>query len=430
MSDINHRGYQSRLEQLKRILQQYNLQVSNITPVAYQELGPCPYNNFIYKIELSKPAESSVFRGPDQISNPCTTPPSDGALVYILRMSNPEAMGINPRASRIENEVAAMFLARKGLDNFQAGLGDLVPSIYAFCSKPSLPGDLPWALVEYKVGVPLDEFFDSQSEVRRESIIEQVSDVISGLQNCPLPPGVDSYGGLGVAKDGIISAEMTITRGGPWSTYEMLLKARLEHELHDADMSPVIKGWQENGVRQRLQSLIDKFKLSVPEQKALVHGDLTMNNMLINPETSKLTALLDFDFASIAHPVHEFLVSLQDLGCNIMGPYGEDPTNGKLSQALLSGNFSADIPGDLWWNGRTLNADLVKRGMQRPSDMVGIEVLFQWRALEQLICPFHLAAPFIIHRLTDEQREEARKKAESELIDQMEVLDKSISAVL
>ena len=74
-----------------------------------------------------------------------------------------------------------------------------------------------------------------------------------------------------------------------------------------------------------------------------------MNNILIDPSTNKLTALLDFDFACIAHPAHEFLVSLQDLGGNVMGPYGEDPTEGKLSQALLSGDFSEDVSGDLWW---------------------------------------------------------------------------------
>ncbi|PYH37560.1 uncharacterized protein BO87DRAFT_423177 [Aspergillus neoniger CBS 115656] len=71
-----------------------------------------------------------------------------------------------------------------------------------------------------------------------------------------------------------------------------------------------------------------------------------MNNILIDPTTCKLTALIDFDFACIAHPAHEFLVSLQDLGGNVMGPYGEDPTEGKLAQALLSGGFSdGDVPG-------------------------------------------------------------------------------------
>lgn len=275
MSDINHRGYHARLEQLKRISQRYHLQVSNITPVAYQEVGRFPYNNFIYKVELTQPADGSIFNGPDEIYKPCTTIPPDGTSAYILRMSNPEAMGINPRSSRTENEVAAMFLARQGLDNFQPGFGDLIPAVYAFCSEPTLPGDLPWILMEYKAGIPLDDFFDSQSLEMKESIIDQISDVFSGLRKCPIPPGVDSYGGLGIAKDGIKSAEMTITYGGSWPTYEMLLKARLKHELHDADLSPIIKGWHENGVRERLQTLIDKFTLCELNQKVLIHGDLS-----------------------------------------------------------------------------------------------------------------------------------------------------------
>ena len=118
----------------------------------------------------------------------------------------------------------------------------------------------------------------------------------------------------------------------------------------------------------------------------------------------------------------------QDLGGNITGPYGKDPTNGKLSQAILSGNFSEDIPGDLWWNGKTLSSSLAKRGIQQPSSIPGIEMLLHFRALESLICPFHLAVPFRIQDMSDEQRTTARKVAESKLISQIEVVDKALSA--
>ncbi|KAI2915216.1 hypothetical protein CBS147320_10054 [Aspergillus niger] len=404
MSDINHRNYHTRLEQIQRITKQHNLQASTITPVAYQELGPCPYNNFIYKLELSEPASSSSFHNPNEPLTPCTTSPPDGTLTYILRMSNPLAMGINPHASRIENEVAAMSLARQGLESYGPGLGSLIPKIYTFCSKPSHPDDLPWVLMEYKSGVPLDEFFSYQSDTIKESIIEQVADILSGLRSCPLPPGI-TYGGLGLSTDGsIISAEMTTTNGGPWPTYEMLLKARLQHELHDADTSPVINGWRDNGERERLESLINRFtvpNLSDSDTRVLIHGDLTMNNILIDLSTCKLTALIDFDFACIAHPAHEFLVSLQDLGGNVMGPYGEDPTEGKLSQALLSGDFSDDdVPGDL-------------------CDVDGMKVLREWRALELLVCPFHLAAEFIVKRMGEEAREGAKRGGQGELVAKM-----------
>ncbi|KAI2934822.1 hypothetical protein CBS147321_9114 [Aspergillus niger] len=402
MSDINHRNYHTRLEQIQRITKQYNLQVSTITPVAYQELGPCPYNNFIYKLELSEPASTSSFHISNRTPHPCTTSPPDGTLTYILRMSN-------PLASRIENEVAAMSLARQGLESYRPGLGSLIPKIYTFCSKPSHPDDLPWVLMECKSGVPLDEFFPSQSETIKKSIIEQVTDILSGLRNCPLP-SVITYGGLGLSSDGsIISAEMTTTNGGPWSTYEMLLKARLQHELHDADTSPVINGWRDHGVRERLESLINRFtapNLSDSDTRVLIHGDLTMNNILIDPSTCKLTALIDFDFACIAHPAHEFLVSLQDLGGNVMGPYGEDPTEGKLSQALLSGDFSDDdVPGDL-------------------CDVDGMKVLREWRALELLVCPFHLAAELIVKRMSEEAREGAKRGGQGELVAKMGDLEK------
>ncbi|KAI2818756.1 hypothetical protein CBS147343_9265 [Aspergillus niger] len=348
MSDINHRNYHTRLEQIQRITKQHNLQASTITPVAYQELGPCPYNNFIYKLELSEPASSSSFHNPNEPLTPCTTSPPDGTLTYILRMSNPLAMGINPHASRIENEVAAMSLARQGLESYGPGLGSLIPKIYTFCSKPSHPDDLPWVLMEYKSGVPLDEFFSYQSDTIKESIIEQVADILSGLRSCPLPPGI-TYGGLGLSTDGSI----------------------IIPNLSDSDT------------------------------RVLIHGDLTMNNILIDLSTCKLTALIDFDFACIAHPAHEFLVSLQDLGGNVMGPYGEDPTEGKLSQALLSGDFSDDdVPGDL-------------------CDVDGMKVLREWRALELLVCPFHLAAEFIVKRMGEEAREGAKRGGQGELVAKM-----------
>ncbi|GKZ33425.1 hypothetical protein AbraIFM66950_003281 [Aspergillus brasiliensis] len=438
MSDINHKTYHTRLEQIQRITQQYDLQVSNITPVAYQELGPCPYNNFIYKLELSQPANPSSFSNPNEPPNPCTTSPPDGTSTYILRMSNPQAMGINPHASRIENEVAAMHLARQALDAYRPGLGHLIPKIYTFCSKTNHPDDLPWTLMEYKTGIPLDEFFPSQPNSTKESIINQIADILTGLQTYRLPQEITSYGGLALSTDGnsITSAEMTTTYGGPWPTYETLLKARLQHELQDADSSPVLNGWRDNGVRERLVSLIDRFTVpglseSDSDTKVLVHGDLTMNNILIDPNTSTLTALIDFDFACIAHPAHEFLVSLQDLGGNVMGPYGEDPTEGKLSEALISGDFGAydDVPSDLRWVGKTLNACLVeRRGSRRPSDIRGMQVLRQWRALEMLVCPFHLAAEFIVKRMSEEQRVEARGRGEEELAAQMEVLEQVMRA--
>ncbi|PYI03662.1 hypothetical protein BO78DRAFT_432001 [Aspergillus sclerotiicarbonarius CBS 121057] len=459
MSDINHQTYPTRLSQLHRISHQHDLKIHTITPIAYQALGPCPYNNFIYKIELSEPPNLSFFFSssssssssgyasiPGTKSNEYISPPPEGETVFVIRMSNPLAMGINSLSDRVENEIVAMYLARRGLDSVNPGLGDLIPRVYAFCSKPQdddddggRQGDLPWTMMEYKPGVELNEVYDDLSAEVKEDVLGQVADVVAGVQR-PVSGGSIGglYGGLGLGKDvdgdgGIIGTEMTTTSGGPWKSYEMFLQARLRHELGDAEKSPVIDGWKGNGVRERLEGLIERvgrtlsslMKSGVEERRVLVHGDLTMNNILISPTTHKLTALLDFDFACIAHPAHEYLVSLQDLGGNVMGPYGEDPTQGKLSQALLSGDFSEDVPDTLWWTGKTLDEMLKRRGVKRPCEMMpGMEVLRQWRALEQLLCPFHLTAPFIVQRMTEEQRAGARKGAEEELVAQMEVLDK------
>ncbi|KAJ5654147.1 hypothetical protein N7490_001150 [Penicillium lividum] len=58
-----------------------------------------------------------------------------------------------------------------------------------------------------------------------------------------------------------------------------------------------------------------------------------MSNMLVDPDTNQLTAVLDFDFSHIGPPAHLFFTSLQSLGTST------DPTGGKLTRALLTGIF-------------------------------------------------------------------------------------------
>ncbi|KAJ5929904.1 phosphotransferase enzyme family protein [Penicillium verhagenii] len=93
MPNVNHHGFEYRLALVEEILQEYGLQ-------------------------LSEPATESSF-----LSAPFHTvkPPLEGVSTLVLRLSNPQAMGLNHR-NRVQNEVAAMEIARAGLHTFQAGL--------------------------------------------------------------------------------------------------------------------------------------------------------------------------------------------------------------------------------------------------------------------------------------------------------------------
>lgn len=148
-----------------------------------------------------------------------------------------------------------------------------------------------------------------------------------------------------------------------------------------------------------------------------------MNNILVDPSTNRLTAILDFDFACITHPAHEFFLSLHDLGCNVGGLDDEDSTKRLLPEALYSGNFDTDGPEegiDLWTYSKVFNASMSKRGTRRPSDFPGIRELHHLAAIERLICPFHLSVPFMIEQMSEQKLAEARIEAETFLVAQLE----------
>ncbi|KAJ6016128.1 Phosphotransferase enzyme family protein [Penicillium herquei] len=328
MPNVNHDGYDDRLALVKEILQEYDLQVMEIEPIAYEEDCPFQFNNFIYKIRLSEPVTKLLFQ-----NTPYTVKPLTDVSTLVLRLSNLKAMGLNP-TNRVQNEVAAMTIAREGLRNFKPGLEVLIPAIYAWKAPPvPLNPDSPgfgWILMEYKGGVPLDEYFASQSEEERKTILENIADIIAAIEGSKLPSTVDQFGGLTINHEGnIVSGEMTTIQGGPWKTHEAWWQGRLQDKLKGADKSPVIEGWRSGdpSLRIRIDEFIAQGVSSALTQagvdsgkRVLIHGDFTMNNMLIDPDTNQLTAVLDFDFSSIGPPAHLFFSSLQDLGSS------SDPT--------------------------------------------------------------------------------------------------------
>ena len=191
---------------------------------------------------------------------------------------------MNTSSFRLQNEVASMWLARQGLDAIKPGFGRLIPEIYAWSQASETTGDLSWMLMEYKNGLPLDEHFHSQPMEIKEDLISHISDVLAGLESCPLPQDITSHCGLSIDSYGrVVSAQMTTVRGGPWSTYDAVWKARFLNELQEADKSLTINGWKLNGVRKRLDSFINDGVSNVlssadvaSQEVKLIHGDLSM----------------------------------------------------------------------------------------------------------------------------------------------------------
>jgi aminoglycoside phosphotransferase (APT) family kinase protein len=151
---------------------------------------------------------------------------------------------------------------------------------------------------------------------------------------------------------------------------------------------------------------------------------LAMNNMLFDKTTNRVTALLDFDFSCVTHPVHEFFIGLWDLGGDT------HPDNEELRSAILSGKFrDADDtlpPADRvkWEIAKAWDSALAAKGAIRPSSIQGIDKLERLREIEQALCPFHLSNEVMVERAkqkSPEKLQDGVKAATDNLIALLEV---------
>ncbi|KZL86233.1 phosphotransferase enzyme family protein [Colletotrichum incanum] len=425
---MNDKEFQKRLDLVRDVIQGYGLEPSDIATVEYEEDSPFQYNNFIYKITLASPETAASFpnAGPYTVA-----PPKEGVSALIMRLANPRAEGI-VHETRVENEVAAMHLARQGLlSSAKPDTAKLVPALYDWQSFGNSQSGFGWSLMEFKEGVPLDTVFRDLPGDDMKDVLGQIADVFTGIQKAPLPESIQSHGGMTIdGKGNIVSGQMTTLKGGPWESHSDFWRAKFMLRIEDAGVSPALDGWKPNGVRERvdkflavgLEEFLEGSNVDVGK-RALIHGDLTTNNILYDPNTKKLTSILDFDWAFVSHPCQEFFTSLGDIGGNTGGGTGRDPdlSGGRLGKAMLTGDFDiTDLPeaaaGQLARD-KAWDDALAERGGLRPSDIRGISALDRLRRLDALLCPFALEHPVMLRRKTPEEVTEMRKAAEKELVD-------------
>ncbi|KAL1859654.1 hypothetical protein Daus18300_009519 [Diaporthe australafricana] len=436
---VNHEGYARRLAVVQAILDRHGLAATSITPVEYDERSPFHYNNFLYKLDLAAPATAANFP-----PKPCTTaPPAEGITTLILKLSNAKAEGLN-NTNRVENDVITSLLIRESLSRRASDLAAIVPAVYAWeaFTDPSPDADeaaAGWTLMEHRPGSNLDAQFAALGQQERHAVVAQVATILAAVQSAQLPPGVTGHGGMtfdGSSSSTIVTGERPLLPGGPWTSYAEMWAARLRFQLAgDAEQSPVLRGWHRNGA---LRTKLDAF-ISGPavieellqrggvatDQRVLTHGDFTMNNMLYDPETHSVSALIDFDWAVVTHPAHEFFSGLHDL------QGGTHPAAGgpALQAAVLSGDFddndNTDTAGttaddeerasSAWALARAWDAALREAGGLRPSSLAGITTLESLRALEDLIAPFALCSSVMVAGTPADKLEVAAAETEAKL---------------
>ncbi|KAI0103048.1 hypothetical protein GGR51DRAFT_550133 [Nemania sp. FL0031] len=237
---------------------------------------------------------------------------------------------------------------------------------------------------------------------RKKGILAQMARLLKALQDYPLPNSIKGWG------------EVTFDNAGAVLSFEDFYRGRLKKALQKADF----------------------FTLISKENRAITHGDFTTNNLLYSPETGRITALLDFNFASISHPAHEFFYSFNNTGGRLHGWLGEETPQGKeselLRQAILTGHFlslllasvaSANGMGSEvdWVLAQAWEVELQKLDVRRPSSIRGMDNIANVDEVLACLEPWTLGNHDYL-RLNDNEghRMALRHKSERQLVGLLE----------
>ncbi|RBA15835.1 aph phosphorylate [Fusarium proliferatum] len=405
-SSNNHAGFQARLDYIRTVLSDYlhfsakDLEQTNIAPVQYDADFPFKYNNFVYDITLPRDATQSNQPG-------CVPIPKDTKHL-LMRLSNPEAASMHPE-TRVQNEVAMITLASQALGHFSPSI---VPRVFGWGAASH--HRLGWILQEFMPGEALAEpFGETMSLEQKKDILTQMAAILKALQDYPLPEGIRGWGGVSFDdKGGIISAPMT-----------------------SADNNPYLQGWRTNGVRGRIQDFLQRglpqqfSQMPSKHERAIVHADFTPDNLLYDPASGRITALLDYDFSSIQHPAYEFLRSFGTNGGQLTG-WSADPDAAALRSAKLTGQFPSQLPTSKanangpaidWELALAWETELQRHQVKRPSTIPGVAGLADVDEVLGMLLPWRLTNEDFLRMNQDErQRKALRRISEEQLASLLE----------
>lgn len=258
-------------------LSQTNKQVLKVTPIAYEEDFPFPYNNFVFAVHINRESTPPKEENLRAKQPGCQTIPVDEET-FICRVPNPLS-GYNDKV-RVQNEVAALSLAREALQ--PSLLSHLVPRVYGWASAEN--GRNGWILQQYMSGSgPLAEF-SSWSEEDKANILDQMADVLACLQRFQLPSTIDRYGGVGFDAEGnYVNTALSMYDAGPFETYPELLRATITSKLIKADGDSRVRGWRDNGIRARLDEFLNR---GLP---TLLQGVASLDKVLVHADFCKIS---------------------------------------------------------------------------------------------------------------------------------------------
>lgn len=146
------------------------------------------------------------------------------------------------------------------------------------------------------------------------------------------------------------------------------------------------------------------------------------DNLLYDPTTGRITAFLDYDFASILHPACEFFCSFYSSGGQFSGwsdaatPQAQDAS--ALRNAKLTGQFPSDNHLGMEWElAQAWEEELKKLDVRRPSTIQGIDRLSDVDKFLSSLLPWRLTNGDFLRMNTDEEKREVqRSMSERQLV--------------
>jgi len=131
-----------------------------------------------------------------------------------------------------------------------------------------------------------------------------------------------------------------------------------------------------------------------------------LSNLLFDPTTLEITAILDFDWSHIGSHADEFLRSFTPFG-KLCGP---SPSRSNTPHGISSLEVGKGEDAQIW------DEELRRAGAERPSTIDGIEGLSGLKWLSEKLCPWMLSNEVVVGSKSDEALGKERGVVEGELV--------------